>query len=390
MTPEMVENFCNDYYIPDEVHPVAPGRDKTITQFPEGKVGVYTRFFYYCGYRIPFTKFLMAVLRYFRIHISQLSPFGADRVSHFEVLTRMLVLAPSVTVFRAFYTRTYSDGLFSFAKRSPIHLLLTTQTNPDSIKNWSDHFFWVDAKVFPIPVSLYVGGALEKDSAPHLTARQEQTVRLLENNKAPFRHYPECFLCLVGLSPYYPFDENTYPAFERPDGTDSDPRRVQAVEVQKKDDQVKLLESTSHCFMPLVTPAAGGSSSAAAPEVSASVEVEPENVVSEDTYLDLTGPDEVIDTVLVGRSCWLRQLMPTSLLVSRPSFQADIQAHVVQSARITDVPLYIAVATVTSARENMGITPTSDIAGSSQLETSEGSDDSFYELPALNSAEAKR
>ncbi|GKF78926.1 hypothetical protein Tco_0234494, partial [Tanacetum coccineum] len=27
---------------------------------------------------------------------------------------------------------------------------------------------------------------------------------------------------------------------------------------------------------------------------------------------------------------------------------------------------------------------------SSQLETSEGSDDSFYELPALNSAKAKR
>ncbi|GJU47009.1 hypothetical protein Tco_1204275 [Tanacetum coccineum] len=44
MTPEMVENFCNDYYIPDEVHPVAPGRDNTITQFPKGKVGVYTRF----------------------------------------------------------------------------------------------------------------------------------------------------------------------------------------------------------------------------------------------------------------------------------------------------------------------------------------------------------
>ncbi|GKB94379.1 hypothetical protein Tco_0980516 [Tanacetum coccineum] len=39
MTLEMVENFCNDYYIPDEAH----RRDKTITQFPEGKVGVYTR-----------------------------------------------------------------------------------------------------------------------------------------------------------------------------------------------------------------------------------------------------------------------------------------------------------------------------------------------------------
>ncbi|GKF61478.1 hypothetical protein Tco_0181532, partial [Tanacetum coccineum] len=160
----------------------------------------------------------MAVLRYFRIHISQLSPFGAARVSHFEVLMRVLDLAPSVTVFRAFYTRTYSDRLFSFAKRSLSYPSCFPKP-PDSIKNWPDHFFWVDAKVFPIPVSLYVGGVLEKDPAPHLTARQEQTVRLLKNNKAPFRRYPECFLCLVGLSPYYPFNENTYPAFERPDGT---------------------------------------------------------------------------------------------------------------------------------------------------------------------------
>ncbi|GJZ21236.1 hypothetical protein Tco_0558275 [Tanacetum coccineum] len=400
MTPEMVENFCNDYYIPDEVHPVASGRDKTITQFSEGKVGVYTRFFDYCGYRIPFTKFLMVVLRYFRIHISQLSPFGAARVSHFKVLTRVLDLAPSITVFRAFYTRTYSDGLFSFAKRSPSSPFFPKPL--DSIKNWSDHFFWVDAKVFPIPVSLYVGGTLEKDPAPHLTNCQAQTVRLLENNKAPFRRYPECFLCLVGLSPYYPFDENTYSAFERSDGTDiglldfiktADPWKVQAVEVQKKDDQVKLLESTSHCFMSLGTPAAGGSSSAAAPE---------------DTPLDLTEPDEFVTTQsrkskrkrLVTQSdtlpakqlrkdhpslatgtggktlAGLRQLMPTS--------------PPVLSARSADVPVYTAAATVTSARENVGITPMSDVAGSSQLETSEGSDDSFYKLPGLNSAKAKR
>ncbi|GKC88662.1 hypothetical protein Tco_1149311 [Tanacetum coccineum] len=115
MTREMVESFCNSYYIPDEVHPTAPGRDRTITQFPEGKVGVYTRLFDYCGYRIPLTKFFVAVLKYFRIHISQLSPFGAARISHFEVLTR-----------------------------------------------------------------------------------------ILSSNKALFRRYPECFLALVGLSPYYP------------------------------------------------------------------------------------------------------------------------------------------------------------------------------------------
>ncbi|GJV17591.1 hypothetical protein Tco_1362914 [Tanacetum coccineum] len=146
-----------------------------------------------------------------------------------------------------------------------------------------------------------MGGVLEKDSAPHLTARQEQTVKLLESHKAPFRRYPECFLCLVGLSPYYPFDENSYPAFERPDGTDmglldfiktADPRKVRAVEVQKGDDQVKLLESTQHCFMPLVIPAAGGSSSAAAAEIPAPNEGGQEDVAEEDAYLELADPDE--------------------------------------------------------------------------------------------------
>ncbi|GJR95445.1 hypothetical protein Tco_0267619 [Tanacetum coccineum] len=184
----------------------------------------------------------------------------------------------------------------------------------------------------------------------------------------------------------------------------ADPRKVQAVEVQKKDDQVKLLESTSHCFMSLVTPAAGGSSSATAPEVSAHevsapAEVEPENVVPEGHHLDFDRAMSCHDTVgkvSKGRG-WcadvvhlpakqlrkdhpslatgtggktlagLRKLMPTSPIVLRPSFQADIQAHVVaQSARSADVPVYTVAATVTSARDNVD------------------------ELPALNSAEAKR
>ncbi|GJW68898.1 hypothetical protein Tco_0123322 [Tanacetum coccineum] len=296
MTREMVENFCNNYYIPDEVYPVAPGRDKTITRFLKGKVGVYTS---------------------------------------------------------AFYTRTYSDELFSFAKRSTSSPSCFPKP-PDSIKNWFDHFLWVDAKVFPISVSLYVGGVLEKDPAPHLTARQEQTVRLLDNNKAPFRRYPECFLCLVDLSPYYPFEENTYPAFKRPDKTDCRPPEGPSGGSSKKDDQVKLLESTSHCFMSLVTPAVGGSSSTAAPEVSspevsAPAEVEPEIVVPEDTYLDLTEPD------------------------------ADLAA-----ARLEEV---LGGKTLAGLRPMLSFR---DVAKSSQLETSEGSDDSFYELPALNSAKAKR
>ncbi|GKE06484.1 hypothetical protein Tco_1398502, partial [Tanacetum coccineum] len=161
----MVESFCDSYYIPNEVHPTAPGRDRTITQFPEGKVGVYTRLFDYCGYRIPLTKFFVSVLKYFRIHISQLSPFGAARISHFEVLTHVLDLGPSVAIFRAFYTRMYSDGLFSFAKRS-LSAPSCLSKPPDSIKNWADHFFWVDSRVFPISVPLYTGACWRRIRLP--------------------------------------------------------------------------------------------------------------------------------------------------------------------------------------------------------------------------------
>ncbi|GJV17587.1 xyloglucan endotransglucosylase/hydrolase protein 22-like protein [Tanacetum coccineum] len=146
----------------------------------------------------------------------------------------------------------------------------------------------------------------------------------------------------------------------------ADPRKVQAVEVQKKDDQVKLLESTSHCFMSLVTPAAGGSSSAAAPEVSAPevsapAEVEPENVVPEDTYLDLTEPDEVVTQ------------------------QSKSQKEELNAEWTPFLP-----SPCCRSEENVVVTPMSGVAGSSQLETSEGSDDSFYDDARPNSTEAKR
>ncbi|GJU28131.1 hypothetical protein Tco_1166752 [Tanacetum coccineum] len=446
MTREMVESFCNSYYIPDEVHPTAPGRDRTITQFPEGKVGVYTRLFDYCGYRIPLTKFFVSVLKYFRIHISQLSPFGAARISHFEVLTRVLDLGPSVAVFRAFYTRMYSDGLFSFAKRS-LSAPSCLSKPPDSIKNWADHFFWVDSRVFPISVPLYTGGVLEKDPAPHLTARQEQAVQVLSSNKAPFRRYPECFLALVGLSPYYPFGENTYPAFEGPDRTDmglldyirtADPRKVQAVEVQKGEEQVTLFDSIKHCFVSLDAPAAAhqasGSGSGAGAEVSVSSaegNVVEENVIPEGAFLNPTDPECDVTVAekdvaqrqpekakrkkLLKRSdplpakrlrtdhpslasgtggkslASLRQSLPEGSLTLGASSPADIPTHVtVQSSRVADAPVYTAADIVTSSRGKTLVLPTSDVGGSSQPETSEESTDSFYETAILNSEDAKR
>ncbi|GJW71437.1 hypothetical protein Tco_0128354 [Tanacetum coccineum] len=118
-----------------------------------------------------------------------------------------------------------------------------------------------------------------KDLAPHLTTRQEQAVKLLKSHKAPFRRYPECFLCLVEMG-LFDFIKT------------ADSRKVQAVEVQKGADQVKLLKSTEHCFMPLVPRAPEGSSSDAGADVSTPVEERMEDVAVDDAYLELVDPGE--------------------------------------------------------------------------------------------------
>ncbi|GJS91262.1 hypothetical protein Tco_0773898 [Tanacetum coccineum] len=365
----MVESFCNSYYIPDEVYPTAPGRDRTITQFPEGKVGVYTRLFDYCGYRIPLTKFFVSILKYFRIHISQLSRFGAARISHFEVLTRVLDLGPSVAVFRAFYT-----------------LVL-------------------------ISVPLYTWGRVgEGSSYPSYCSFKIKAVQFLSSNKAPSGGYPECFLALVGLSPYYPFGENTYTAFEGPDRTD-----MGLLDYIRTADPRKWL-------------------SGAGTEVSVSFaerNVVEESVIPEGAFLNPTDPECDVTVAekdvaqrqpekakrkkLLKRSDPLpaKKSLPEGSLTLRASSPADIRYHVtceVQSclpfslifilllyltlsflqvpAGTAECRVHLLLDVVTSSRGKTLVLPTSGVGGSSQPETSEESTDSFYETAVLNSEDA--
>ncbi|GJS50988.1 hypothetical protein Tco_0624350 [Tanacetum coccineum] len=299
MTQEMVDSFCESFYIPAEVHPTALGRDKTIAQFPADKVGVYTR-----------------------------------------ILTFVVI-----------GFRLQNMGLLDFIKTS-------------------------------------------------------------------------------------------------------DPRKVRAIEVQKGDDQVTLLESTRHCFMPLVIPAARGSGSVAATEIPAPTERGQESVAEEDAYLELADPGE--GTAMVRQSdeevvteqpkkikkkrltkqsdvlpakklrtdhpslasgtggktlAGLEQIMPAgSRLLAREqsatpsvappqesesfvdlSAQASLQIRTTMGSSSTlSAPVDTAAATTTSIKAKLAADVNPDLAGPSQLEESEGSDDSFYELATLDPSEAKR
>ncbi|GKC67097.1 hypothetical protein Tco_1099695 [Tanacetum coccineum] len=55
---EYLLEFTSEYDIPEGLHPELPGPKETIVDFPEGKVGVYTKFFEFANYRIPLDGFV--------------------------------------------------------------------------------------------------------------------------------------------------------------------------------------------------------------------------------------------------------------------------------------------------------------------------------------------
>ncbi|GJY66822.1 hypothetical protein Tco_0469060 [Tanacetum coccineum] len=165
LTLKALKIFCDTYHIPDEVHPQIPTSNQTIHEMPAGKIGVYTRFFEYANFRLPLSTFLVNVLKHYRIHISQLSVISAAKVSHFEILCRVHGFEPTVGLFRCFYVNSKNKGWVSFGKRPGN--TATCYTKPlDSLKNWNDRFFWVDAFACPASFPWNASTTVSKDPFP--------------------------------------------------------------------------------------------------------------------------------------------------------------------------------------------------------------------------------
>ncbi|MFS7997078.1 hypothetical protein Hanom_Chr12g01137521 [Helianthus anomalus] len=88
------------------------------------------------------TMFVAEVLEWYKIYISQLSPFRMIRVRHFEYTFRALSLEPTIADFRRFYQLTVHTGFFSFSQRYGSPKLMTP---PKGIAKWKTKFFYVKA-----------------------------------------------------------------------------------------------------------------------------------------------------------------------------------------------------------------------------------------------------
>ncbi|GKC32342.1 hypothetical protein Tco_1039636, partial [Tanacetum coccineum] len=255
LTQEHFDAICAKYFVPEEVHPQLPSSDATMHERPTGKVGMYTRFFDYANYRIPFSTFFVSVLTHFRIPFSQLSVFGSAKVSHFEILCRVCNINPSVGLFRYFYTHNYKNGWFGFTKRPNVRACYSK--NLDSVKNWNDHFFWVDEFVVPANARFgwFSGTNIVKDRAPTISEYNVEHANTLIAQASPFLRFPEEFLCWVGISRNYLLNKDTYPRFEYENGEEmdlnafirtADPRKVRIVERARAENERPIVTVAKH------------------------------------------------------------------------------------------------------------------------------------------------
>ncbi|GJV07969.1 hypothetical protein Tco_1345625 [Tanacetum coccineum] len=279
LTQEHLDAVCAKYFVPEEVHPQLPHSDATMHERPAGKVGMYTRFFDYANYRIPFSTFFVSVLTHFRIPFSQLSVFGSAKVSHFEILCRVCNIEPDVSLFRYFYTHNYKNGWFGFTKRPNVRACYSK--NLDSVKNWNDHFFWVDEFVVPADARFnwFSGSNIVKDRAPAPSEYNVEHINTLIAHASPFLRFPEEFLCWVGISRNYLLNKDTYPRFEYEDGEGmdlnafirtADPRKVRIVERPRAENERPIVTVAKHRTVTLLPTSVVRSSG----ELSASVERE--------------------------------------------------------------------------------------------------------------------
>ncbi|GJV77347.1 hypothetical protein Tco_1508931 [Tanacetum coccineum] len=165
LTQKALDAFCNKFHILEEVHPVLPNRNDTMHERPARKIRLYTRFFDFANFRLPLSTFFFDVLRHFRINISQLSVIGVTKVSNFEILCRVYEIIPTVGLFRCFYVNSKKSGWMSFSMR--FDNAFVRYTKPiDSLKNWNNHFFWVDDFAYPASFPWHTSKHVIRDPAP--------------------------------------------------------------------------------------------------------------------------------------------------------------------------------------------------------------------------------
>ncbi|GKA49383.1 reverse transcriptase domain-containing protein [Tanacetum coccineum] len=201
--------------------------------------------------------------------------------------------------------------------------------NLESVKNWNDHFFWVDEFVVPANArfSWFSGSNIVKDRAPVPSEYNVEHVNALIAQASPFLRFPEEFLCWVGISRNYLLNKDTYPRFEYENGEEmdlnafirtADPRKVRVIERARAKNERPIVTVAKHRTMTLLPTSVVRSSG----ELSASVEREFVGDVSvgdggDQGFDSVGGQDAVEPIVPINGACREPTMEPLAVSLLR-------------------------------------------------------------------------
>ncbi|GJX64403.1 hypothetical protein Tco_0298746 [Tanacetum coccineum] len=140
-----LKDLVKTYRIPLDLHPCLPDLGFTMDRLHAGSIGIYSKFLWFSGFRVPFLTFLISVLKYFKVHISQLVPLGLNKVVSFEVVCYDLNIVPTVTLFSVFQCLCKQWDWFSFSKRRNTEDICMDD-GPSSLKKGKNKFSLIDRR----------------------------------------------------------------------------------------------------------------------------------------------------------------------------------------------------------------------------------------------------
>ncbi|GJV88910.1 hypothetical protein Tco_1532848 [Tanacetum coccineum] len=199
LTQDDLNDLIIKYKIPCDLHPWLLFEEFVMSELPNDAIGINHRMFDFFSVRMPFSLFLLALIKHYRVHFSQLGPVGLNKVITFKVLCRSLQLESTVNLFRVFQTLYKQGDWFSFAKRRAPSLVSIDDPRPvagsfnmANVRHLSAHV----VKLRDMPEGVLVLSGLTLMLGVSIC---DPVLRGADRNGQPFKGFP--FIVLLLLRP---------------------------------------------------------------------------------------------------------------------------------------------------------------------------------------------
>ncbi|MFS8033986.1 hypothetical protein Hanom_Chr17g01575931 [Helianthus anomalus] len=198
LNQEEVEAFCLEWGIGLRLKPVAPGCDISIDRCPPGSVALYCRHFEFSNLRYPFSNFVLNILEYYSVSLSQIHPQGLARVMHFEVLCPASGYDPTLLSFRRIFRLAKNGDWFIFETSQVDTCLVSSMVS--SLSVWNDRFFWVSDEIVPFKMVWRHPDAVLNEPEPSALEINTHFLETLRECPSRVRPFPEPLLVLLVIS----------------------------------------------------------------------------------------------------------------------------------------------------------------------------------------------